>query len=178
MKKHLTSKEFDEYVEALSAFYPTPKQREILEKYQDLIFEYPQYQRIVRRKLNVLEAPDLAFENTKVSVRDIIEHRLKNIELFVEDTKNSLSQILTMGTYKLSLSRGEDTDPTQISIGYLSEELYFYVHHQLLEEYDFSIIVDGHHRTPDEIIPELGYAYVLFKHIYPEMTFEIVIEKK
>ena len=57
MKQTLTLEEIDDYVQALTAFLPTPAQRKLIQEYQYAIEKNPQYQVLIQRKLAIANIP-------------------------------------------------------------------------------------------------------------------------
>ena len=76
MKQTLTLEDIDDYVKALTAFLPTPDQRQMIEEYASIIEKNPQYQIVVQRELNLIGVPDAFLKPQTICISDIIENKL------------------------------------------------------------------------------------------------------
>lgn len=174
MKQTLTLEDIDDYVQALTAFLPTPTQRKLIQEYQYAIEKNPQYQVLIQRKLAIANIPTTFLQKQTISIQEIIENTLQELKVKVQ---GQIEKTFSVSTYRMSFARGEDVDMNQIGIGYQDHELDLYVHPELLKNYSFILMKDGQEILPDEIIEEGGEGYIIFDHIDEDDEFEIIIKE-
>lgn len=174
MKQTLTLEDIDDYVQALTAFLPTPAQRKMIQEYQSAIEKNPQYQVLIQRKLAIANIPTTFLQKQTISIQEIIENTLQELKVKVQ---GQIEKTFSVSTYRMSFARGEDVNMNQIGIGYQDHELDLYVHPELLKNYSFILMKDGQEILPDEIIEEGGEGYIIFDHIDEDDEFEIIIKE-
>ena len=111
MKQTLTLEDIDDYVQALTAFLPTPAQRKLIQEYQYAIEKNPQYQVLIQRKLAIANIPTTFLQNQTISIQEIIENTLQELKVKVQ---GQIEKTFSVSTYRMSFVRGEDVDMNQI----------------------------------------------------------------